>query len=99
MDDLVGLLLPKGGRQLHQGWERFLEGGTSLRVTPVIDHRHLLNARNRATWRTGLRSVVLMLEVLSSVLLQRYTRITTLLRTVVDQSLLANVKVAASGPA
>ena len=68
---------------MHQGGERFFEGGTGLRVTPVIDHSHLLDTGDRATRGTRFRSVILMLEVLPSVLFEWNARITSLLRAVV----------------
>src|SRR6516225_7352603 len=91
------LLLPNGSLQLHKRWEGLSEGRTSLRVTPVVNHRHLLDAGNRAARRAGFHGVILVFEVLPTVLLQRNARVTSLLRTVMHQPLLANVKVAAPG--
>src|SRR5215831_15429712 len=75
-----GLGFPAGGRgNLDEQFGRLPEGEAGLRVTPVVDGSHLLHARNGAARSAVLPGVVLVLDVLTSVLLEGNGRIAPLL--------------------
>jgi len=61
-----------------------------------IDHRDTMHARNRAIRGTRFPGPILALKVVACVLLQWDGRITSLLGTVVDESVFADIKIAAS---
>src|SRR5688572_5728165 len=65
----------------------------------MVDHGYLLDAPNRAGWGAGLLCEVLPMHVREGILLERNARISTLLRTVVDQAVLADVHVARASAA
>jgi len=92
-----GLDFFERGRQLDEALDGD-EGGTGLRVTPVIEHGDLLHAGDGATRGAGFLCEVLVLEVLARVLLQGNCRQAALLRTIIHQPILADVQVTASGP-
>ena len=60
-------------------------------LAELVDHGYLVYARYRAIRGAGLYRVKFVLKVLRSVLLERYSGKTTLLRTVMYQSIFADV--------
>ena len=85
-----------GKRQkIFEGNERF----AGLGRAPVIEHAHLVHARDRAVGGTGFLGVILMIDMIAGVLSQRNGGESPLLGAVVDKAIFANVKVAASGAA
>ena len=70
-----------------------------MRISPVVEQRNMLNALNSASWRTGLEGVIFVIQMLLCVLFQWDARVPPLLRTIMDQAIFADVKVAAAGPA
>ena len=63
-------------------------------LAELVDHGYLVYAGYRAIRGTRFYSVIFALQVLRSVLLERYPGKTALLRTVVYESILANVEIA-----
>src|SRR5579884_1410285 len=70
-----------------------------LGIAPKIDRSDLLDAGNSAVRSAGFPGVVFPLEVLRRVAIERRRGIAALLRAVVDQPVLANIKVAPAGSA
>src|SRR5262249_50816459 len=70
-----------------------------LRTPPEIHRRHAMHAADRAIWRARLRCREFPPDVLDRVAFERYPWITALLRTVVDEAVLADVEVARAGAA
>ena len=66
-------------------------------LSELVDHGHLVYAGDRAVGGAGLDGVIFALQVLLPVLLERYAGETTLLRTVMYQSILANIEIATAG--
>src|SRR5580704_13760178 len=63
----------------------------------LVDHGHLVYAGYGAIGGTGLDGVVFMLQMLRTVLIERNAGKTTLLRTVMDESILADIEIATAG--
>src|SRR5436190_22421449 len=70
-----------------------------LRRAQVIDVRDLVDAGNRAVWCTAFFCNEFATDVVDRVSVQRLGGITTLLRTVVHQSVFADVQVSRSSAA
>src|SRR3989441_439278 len=66
----------------------------SLRRTPIIDHRYLLRARDRAPWGAMLLGLKLAAAVCDRVLFEGNAGVATLLRAPVHQPVLTNIQVA-----
>src|SRR5947209_4540820 len=76
--------------KLTQAGERF----ESLRRPPIIDHRYLLRARDRAPRGAMLLGLKLAAAVCDRVPFEGNAGITTLLRAPVHQPVLTNIQVA-----
>ena len=63
-------------------------------LAELVDHRYLVYAGYRAIRGTGFYGVIFALQVLRSVLLEWYAGKTALLRTVMYESILADVEIA-----
>jgi len=64
-----------------------------------VDHRDLVNTRDRAVGRKGLAGVIFPFEIFTRVLLQWDAGIATLLRAVVNKTVFAHIQITASGVA
>src|SRR6185295_815665 len=65
-----------------------------LRIAPIVKRRNLMNACDRAVIRTGFLGQVLAANVFHCVAFERDCRVPSLLRTIVDKPVLADVQVA-----
>src|SRR5579864_8857409 len=73
-----------------------LEG---LGIAPAVDDRGLMDTGDRAVRSAGLFGEVFAADILDAVLLERNARIAALLRTVVNQAVLADVQISAASAA
>src|SRR5262245_2584612 len=67
--------------------------GRPLRIAPSIKDRNLVHARDGAVWRAGFFGEVFAADILDGVLLERNRGVAALLRAVVHQAILADVKI------
>src|SRR5579864_9756136 len=70
-----------------------------LRSAPGVEDGDLVHAGNRALGRTGFFGEEFSAKIVAGVLFQRDSGVAALLRAVVDQAVLANIKVARTGAA
>src|SRR5690348_1835861 len=70
-----------------------------LRVPPVIHHGNLLNTIHGTKRSTILFRPIFAMNILDAVACERNTRVAALLRTVVNQPILANIEIARTRPA
>jgi hypothetical protein len=68
-------------------------------VPELVNHRNLVHARNRAKRRTPLYRIKFPVKIFRAILLKGNTRRTALLRAIMDESILADVEISASGTA
>ena len=76
--------VPNRRLQLDQLASRFIKRFKGLGITPTVEKRYLLNARNRAKRGARFLGVVFVLQVVFGITLERYARIAALLRAIVD---------------
>ena len=74
-------------------------GSDGLQAAPTIEDGDLMDAGNGAVRRAGFFGVVLAVAAFGRVFRQRNSGIAALLRTVVHQSVLADIKITRAGPA
>lgn len=70
-----------------------------LRTPPVVENSHLMNAGDRASGGAGFLREKFAAEVPGCVFGKRNARIATLLRTIVNQPVLADIEVSRTGTA
>lgn len=70
-----------------------------LRAAPVVENSHLMNAGDRASRGAGFFREKFAAEVLGCVFGKRNARIAALLRTIVNQPVLADIEVSRTGTA
>src|SRR6185369_4547395 len=70
-----------------------------LRSAPGIKNRYLMHARNRAMWGARFFRDVFTADVGGCVVFQRNSWVAALLRTVVNQAVLADIEVTRAGAA
>ena len=85
---------------LHRGLRS--RGGARidcLRAAPIVEHSDLVNAGDGAVRGARFFRIELAVAALGGVLGERDARIAALLRTVMDEAVLANVEIARAGAA
>src|SRR4030095_8013427 len=70
-----------------------------LRGAPRVEHRDLMHARDGAVRSTGFFGEIFAADVGGGILLEGNSRIATLLRTVVDETVFTDVEIACPGAA